>query len=117
MTAQPNDPQPIASLDYDVAAYLDLTEQMEDLENQRATIRARLATRGVGTHTTTSGITVAVTAPSRRFNLERAWTMLTDDQKDVCTSPDAGKVKKQLSQVLVDTCMEPGTGNPRVSVK
>lgn len=117
MTAQPTDPQPIASLDDDVNAYLDLTERMEELESQRATIRARLAQRGTGTHTTTTGIKVTVTAPNRRFNLDRAWAMLTEDQKDVCTSADPKKVKAQLPEVLLESCMDEGTGAPRVTIK
>lgn len=109
--------QPIQTLDDDVADYLDLTERIEQLESQRNAIKARLAHRGEGDHTTTSGVVVSVTPPNRRFNLDRAWSLLTEDQKAVCTSPDPAKVKRQLSGVLVDECMEPGTGAVRVVVK
>lgn len=111
MTTQPS------SLDDDVNAYLDLTDRIEQLTAQRDTIKARLAAHGTGAHQTAFGVTVTVTAPPRRFNLERAWSMLTEDQKDVCTSPDAAKVKKQLPGVLVDDCYDEGTGTPRVTVK
>ncbi|NUQ89597.1 MAG: hypothetical protein HOQ43_14205 [Glycomyces artemisiae] len=109
--------QPIQSLDDDVAAYLDLTERIEQLEARRTTIRARLAQRGEGTHTTTAGIAVTVTPPNRRFNLDRAWTLLTPEQQALCTSPDPKKVKAQLPGVLVDELMEPGTGAFKVTVK
>lgn len=109
--------QPIRTLDDDVATWLDLTERIEELTSQRDAVKARLALHGIGTHTTAGGVTVTVGAPPRRFNLERAWSMLTEDQKDVCTSPDAAKVKKQLPGVLVDDCYDEGTGAPRVTVK
>lgn len=110
--------QPIRNLDDDVNDYLNLTEQLVSLTAQRDAIKARLASRGPGEHTTTNGqITVSVTAPPRKFNLTKAWSMLTEDQKDVCTSPDAAKVKKQLPGILVDDCMDEGTGAPRVSIK
>ena len=114
MTTQP---QPIRSLDDDIATWLDLTERIEDLTSQRDAIKARLAGHGIGTHTTAAGVTVTVTAPPRKFNLDRAWSMLTEDQKDVCTSPDATKVKRQLPGVLVEDCYDEGTGAPRVTVK
>lgn len=116
MTAQPV-PQPIQSLDNDVAQYLDLTDQIEQLESRRNAIKARLAQRGEGTHTTTTGIAVTVSPPNRRFNLEKALAMLTEEQVAVCMGPDAAKVKKQLPPVLAESCMEPGTGQLRVVVK
>jgi hypothetical protein len=123
MTTQPT-PQPtpgtvqqLRSLDDDVAAYLEITEQMEQLGAQLASVRHRLADRGVGTHETSSGVKVTVSAPSRRFNADKAWGMLTAEQQALCVSPDAAKMKKQLAGVLVDECMEPGTGTPRVLVK
>lgn len=117
MTAQPTDPQPIASLDDDVNAYLDLTERMEELESQRATIRARLAQRGPGTHTTTTGTKVTVTAPNRRFNRAKALTMLTPEQQQTCMALDDKLIKAQLPPVLLEGCMDEGTGAPRVTVK
>lgn len=109
--------QPIRTLDDDVATYLDLTERIEQLEQQRATIRARIAEHGPGSHATTHGVTVSITAPSRRFNIDRAWSLLNDDQKSICVGPDPTKVKKQLPPVLLDECMDPGTGAPRVSIR
>lgn len=120
MTAQPvpqPTAQPIGRLDDDVNAYLDLTERIEQLTSQRDTIKARLAQRGPGDHKTTGGAVVSVTEPNRRFNLERALTMLNDDQRALCMSPDPKKVKAQLPPVLAEDCMEPGTGALRVAVK
>lgn len=122
MTTQP-DPaeasnvQELRSLEDDVATYLEITERMEELGAQLAAVRHRLADRGVGTHETGAGIKVTVSAPNRTFNLEKAWSMLTDEQRSLCQSRDAAKVKKQLPGVLVDECMEAGTGTPRVVVK
>lgn len=120
MTAQPvpqPSAQPIGRLDDDVNAYLNLTEQIEQLTSQRDAIKARLAQRGVGDHTTSTGTVVSVTEPNRRFNLEKALGMLTEEQQTLCLSPDPAKVKKQLPPVLTESCMEPGTGALRVAVK
>lgn len=123
MTAQPNSqpkpapPTPLRTLDDDVLAYLEVTEQMEQLGAQLSAVRHRLADRGVGTHETSHGVKVIVSAPSRRFNNEKAWSMLTAAQQGLCVSPDASKIKSQLPPVLAEQCMEPGTGTPRVTVK
>ena len=109
-------PVPIATLDDDAASLLELQEKIEELSFQAATIQARLAQRGPGTYPTSHGVKVVVTAPSRSFNLDKALTMLTPDQLALCQGPVAAKVKKQLAGVLVDECMEPGTGSPTVKV-
>lgn len=109
--------QPIQSLDDDVNTLLDLTERRDDLNNQIDAIKARLAHRGVGNHHTSTGTVVAITDPNRRFNLDKAWSMLTPEQQALCVSPDPKKVKSQLPPVLAEDCMEPGTGAVRVTVK
>lgn len=109
-------PTPIASLDDDVATLLDLNDKIEQLEGQRATIKARLAQHAIGTHETTFGVKVVVSAPARKFNQDKAWMMLNEEQREVCFSPDAKKIKSQLAPVLLDECMEPGTGSPVVKV-
>lgn len=117
MTAQTNDPTPIRTLDDDVATYLDLTDRITQLEEQRNSVKARLAAAGPGAHPTSHGVTVSITPPPRRFNLDRAWTALTPEQQALCTSPDPKKVKSQLPEVLLDTFMDEGTGAPRVSIR
>lgn len=119
MTTQPQPAavQPIATLEQDVATWLDLTERIEQLTSQRDTVKARLAQHGVGVHTTAAGVKVTVSPPPRAFNLDRAWQMLTPEQRQLCLSPDAAKVKKQLPPVLAEDCMDPGRGANRVIVK
>lgn len=109
--------QPTRTFDDDVTTYLELTEQIEELESQRAAVKARFIDRGVGQHASSSGVTVTVSAPSRRFNLDRAWAMLNSEQQSLCVSPDASKVKGQLPGALLDECMDEGTGSPRVSIR
>lgn len=104
-------------LERDVADYLDLAEHIEKLAAEQATIKARLAKRPIGKHVTRAGIVVTVNSPSRTFNSKKAWDLLTPDQQAVCTSPDAKKIKSQLAGVIVESLMEPGTGNPSVSIK
>lgn len=104
-------------LDRDAALYLDLAERIEHLTAQRDAIKARLAGLDPGSYPTQAGVTVTVSPPSRRFNIERAWMMLTAEQRNLCSSPDAKKVKAQLSEVLVDTCMDEGTGAKVVRIK
>lgn len=99
-----------------VAEYLDLADRIQVLTAQQDNLRARLRDLGPGRHPTSSGLTVTVTPPSRRFNLDRAWEMLTVEQQTVCVAPDPRKVKAQLPPALTELCMEPGTGNPVVKV-
>lgn len=118
MTTNPQDPTPIRSLDDDVAIYLDLAERIDQLEQQRKAVAARIAeTAGPGQHTTTAGTRVTVSPPNRRFNTDRGWAMLTDDQRALCVSPDAKKIREQLPPVLAEQCMDAGTGTPRVTIR
>lgn len=108
---------PASSLDNEVLAWLDLTDKIEELEAERARIKTRLAAFGPGQHVATGGVVVTVGAPPRRFNRDRAWAFLTEDQKDVCTSPDDKKIKAQLAPVLLEECMDAGTGAARVTIR
>jgi hypothetical protein len=104
-------------LDAEVATYLDLTERIEQLVEQRDAVKVRLLEHGTGQHPTSSGLVVSITPPNRRFNADRAWAMLNEDQRALCVSPDPKKIKAQLPEVLVDQCMDEGTGAPRVTIK
>lgn len=116
MTTQPDQAQPIRSVDQLVADYLDINDKIQALTGQADTIKAALRDLGIGRHATTSGIPVVVTAPARRFNIDRAWTMLTPDQQYLAVGPVAAKVKAQLAPVLLDQCMDPGAGEPTVRI-
>lgn len=103
--------------DADVQRYLELTEQIEELDAQRENIKDRLRDLGPGKHPTVGGLTVTVTPPPRSFNTDRAWAMLTPEQQALCVSPDAKKIKGQLAPALADACMDEGKGAPRVSIR
>lgn len=113
-----NTQAPAIDVDAEVRAYVDLTEKIEQLNAERAAITARLrAALSTGKHDTTFGVSVSVATPSRSFNLERAWTMLTPAQQALCTSPDAKKVKAQLPPVLAEQCMDESNGDARVTIR
>lgn len=108
---------PTVDLDHEVRTYLELTERIEELQVQRATIIARLRTLPAGKHDTTYGVGVSVSMPSRSFNSTKAWALLTPEQRALCVSPDAKKIKAQLPPVLTEQCMDEGTGEPRVTIR
>lgn len=103
-------------LDTLVTRYLDLTEQIEQLTAARDNVKAAMRDLGPGEHVAESGNKVTVTAPSRRFNVDRAWTLLSPEQQALCVAPDARKIKAQLPQVLVEECMDAGKGDLQVRV-
>lgn len=105
-------------LDDQVRHYLELADQIERLQTQAASIKVRIRTElGLGNHKTSYGVSVSVASPSRTFNAARAWDLLTEEQKALCVSPDSKKVRKQLPEVLLETCMDEGTGDPRVTIR
>ena len=100
-----------------VLRYLEITDRIEQLQAQQSAIKAQFRELEPGKHQTVGGVVLTVTAPPRTFNANRAWSMLSEDQKDVCTSPDPKKIKAQLPPALTEACMDPGAGEPRVSIK
>lgn len=102
--------------DHLVGRYLDLKDEAEQIAEQMETIKDQLRALGVGQHSTSTGVTVTVQAPSRRFNLDKAWSLLTPEQQSVCVAPAAAKVKAQLAPVIAESCYDPGTGAPIVKV-
>lgn len=107
---------PLHDLDRLASTFLELADQIAELQSQQDHIKAQLRDLDVGKHTSPSGIPISIEAPRRSFNSERAWSMLNPDQQAVCMSPDARKVKAQLPAVLLDACMDEGTGQPIVKV-
>lgn len=115
MTTQP---QPIADLDYDVAVYLELTERIEQLTSQHESVMARVD--NAASASTRSSAASPCRPPAQPVgHLERAAGFLTDQQREVCNLDGDGakKVKRQLSEVRIDECMDEGRGAPRVGVK
>lgn len=122
MSAQEKAAQPLThatlrSLDDDVAVVIDLQEQIEELQSQLVAAKGRIADRGVGQYETTTGIKVTVSEPPRSFDVEKAWGLLTDEQRAVCQAPDSRKIRQQLPPVLAEQCMAAGNGKPRVTVR
>lgn len=105
------------TLDDDVTRYTELADQIAELTAELKTVRRRLAAHGEGTHATASGLVVTVRPPSRSFNTDRGWTMLTPEQQLLCVSPDPKKIKAQLPGALLDACMDPGKGDPVVTIR
>ena len=103
-------------VDAEVARYLQLAEEIEARTGEQTAIKDRLRSVGVGKHETSFGINVTVSPPSRSFDLARAWAALTPEQQELCTSPDAKKVKAQLPGVLIESLMVPGKGDPAVKI-
>lgn len=95
--------------------YTELDEQRRQIEEEQRELKAELATLGLGSHNIL-GVKVTVTAPSRKFNLDRAITFLNDEQKKLAMAPDPAKVKQFLPPVLLEQSMDAGTGNPIVRV-
>lgn len=103
-----------------VGELVEVLERIEQLQERATHLKTRLADEiGTGNETTVGNLVISVRAPSRRFNLDKAAALLTDEQRQVCTvtSLDPKKVKAQLPPVLLDEAMDPGTGKPIVTVK
>lgn len=110
--------QPLRSVEQLLAEYLDLQDQASQINERMAGIKAQIGDQvGVGGSLDINGVQVSVREPSRRFNLERAKDFLTDDQLALSLSVDATKVKKFLSPVLLEQCMEAGTGASVVTIR
>lgn len=106
-------------LNADARAYVDLDDRIKDLQAQQASIKGRMRDNlDLGKHDTDAGVTVTISAPSRRFNPVRAAELLTEEQREVCRADgfDPKKLKAQLPPVLMETCMEAGTGDPVVRI-
>jgi hypothetical protein len=105
--------------DADAQRYMELAEFVAEVNDEMAAIKARFRTLGDGAHKAPSGVAVTVTPPNRSFNLDKAVGLLNDEQRALCKADgyDPKKVKGMLPPVVLDVCMEPGTGDARVSVK
>lgn len=116
MTVQPT--HPLHDLDTLVSRYLDLKTEAEEIASQMEHVKEQLRTLGVGQHATASGVTVTVQAPARRFNAKTAEQILPAEVLELCKADgyDPKKLKNFLSPVLLDQCMDSGTGAPVVKV-
>ena len=104
-------------LDRLVDEYLILQEHVDKLTDELEQIKARLRDLGEGAHKTSSGATVYVSEPPRRFDLDAASELLTLAQRAVCMRLDEREVKRWLSPVQLDSVMRAGNGRARVYVK
>ena len=119
MTAQPNQPlHAVPTLTDDVHRYLTLKDAKATIDTELAAIKARLATTvGTGNTTDVGDVTVSVRPPNRRFNPTKALELLDEATVDACRKVDAALVKKHLTPLQLDECMDEGTGDPIVEVK
>jgi len=106
------------NLDALVARYLELADTIEQLATEQAAIKEQLRGLDVGKHVTSYGIAVTVSAPSRRFNPSAAKELLAPEVLELCKSDgyDAKKLKSFLSPVLLEQCMDAGSGDPVVRI-
>jgi len=98
------------------ARITELQDHANQINDEIRSLKIELAALlPVGSHKT-AGVTVTISSPSRRFNTDRAWSMLTPEQQAICVSPDPKKIKAQLPGTLVDACMDPGKGDPVIKI-
>lgn len=101
-----------------VADLTDLLFQADEVDARIKTIKSQLAQRiGVGNSLDVNGVTVSVREPNRRFNAQRAAELVTPEVLELAKEVSPTKLKQFLSPVLLDTCMDAGTGAPIVSVR
>jgi len=107
------------AFDNDTRRYLELGDLLDSIVSEMSAIKERFRVLGKGTHESPSGVVVTVTAPNRSFNLPKATEMLSAEQLALCKQDgyDPKKVRRFLSPALLEMCMDPGTGELRVSVK
>jgi hypothetical protein len=105
--------------DADTQRYMELTEFVAEINDELSAIKARFRTLGEGAHKAASGVAVTVTPPNRSFNLTKAVALLNEEQRALCKADgyDPKKVKGMLPPVVLEVCMDPGSGDARVSVK
>lgn len=117
MNAQP---QPIRTVDQLVQDLLDVQEQSAQLADRASSLKAQIAELvGVGGEAQVGDVKVTVREPNRRFNIDKAVKLLTPEQVELATvaKPDPTKVKQFLPPVLLEQCMDAGTGDAVVSVR
>lgn len=107
---------PLHDLDQLASTFIELADKIAQLQAQQDHIKDQLRDLGVGKHSSPSGIPITIQAPARYLNTERAWGMLTRQQQNACMSPDYKKARAQLPPVLLEQCMDEGTGKPIVKV-
>jgi len=105
--------------DADAQRYIELSEFVETAQSEMGAIKARFRALGDGAHKAPCGVAVTVTPPNRSFNLTKAVGLLNEEQRALCKADgyDPKKVKGMLPPVVLEVCMDPGTGDARVSVK
>lgn len=110
--------QPYTSVHDQLAdRYLQLTEQIEALQEQREAVKGAIrAMIGIGAINCHGGVKMSVT-PNRRLNLDQARAYLTEQQITDCSITVLSNplVKKALSPELVEACMAE-IGDPIVRV-
>lgn len=110
---------PLEAFDRDVKRYLELDDTVQQYIAEMNAIKTRLRGLGEGPHEAPCGVHVTVSHPNRSFNLTRAVDMLNDEQRNLARADgyDAKKVKQFLPPALLEACMDPGSGELRVSIK
>lgn len=113
-----NNVTPLRSNQQLVEDLTDLQYQASVIESRMRDVKTQLVDRiGVGNSIDVNGVKVSVREPNRRFNAERAAELVTPEVLELAKEISPTKLRQFLAPVLLDQCMEAGTGAPIVSVK
>jgi hypothetical protein len=112
--------QPIRTVEDLVRDLADAQYQQAAIGERIAMLKAQLADQiGVGGNIQVGDATISVREPSRRFNPTKAQALLAPEVLELCKTDgyDNAKLKSFLSPVLLEQCMDAGTGSPIVSLR
>lgn len=103
-------------LDALVADYTNTADSIAHLTEHLDQVKAKMRDLGEGKHSSTSGITVTVSAPPKRFDPKAAVRVLPEDVLQQCQDFSASKAKRVLAPALYESFCVAG-GESRVSVR
>ena len=103
-------------LDALVSDYTNTAAAISDLQDHLDQVKEQLRYLGEGKHESTSGITVTVSAPVKRFDPKAAQQALPAEVLTQCQDFSASKAKRVLAPALYESfCV--ASGDPRIAVK
>lgn len=117
-STSPAQPTPIRTVEQLVTELMEINDEIGQLGERAQSIRAQLVEQiGVGNEVDVNGVKASVRAPSRSFDLARAWEALTPEQQALAVDRSSKKVKAFLPPVVAETFMKPGKGSPTLVIR